>query len=333
MSDLLLTPAEKRRKIRARKTQITSAMSPTSTSGVTAPTSLSKSEEQFGLQGKWEDRPLTPAESAYKLPGTARPVKATDRARRVPGLVQKATASPGRVQPISKYRMATFPEQPLAGTGQPVTESSLRQRIKQNMETVRWGPIGATTDSGGGGDFGRISGDVRWMDPHSAYARANPFAGLGLSDKRRAELRREAKFDETMGRYGNKFGGQISSAYFGTPGMAGKELDKTVSALQARAQQGVARMRAEADKSVAEIGAEAIASRPGTPTMPYQAVESERGEARILNKQTGEVRPMVSLPPEVESAIRKIRSKDELLNFYRDQDTKTRSLIKKYFGG
>ncbi len=300
-----------------------------------------------------EPAPLTSQQESFlKLskPPAARPVKVSER--RVPGLVQKATGTAKPIEPISKYRMANlpespvnrgFPEQPLAGTGQPGTESPLRRRIKQNManmETVRWGPIGATTDSGegDGGDFGRISGDVRWMDPHAAYARANPYAGLGLSEKRRAELRREAKFDEIMGRYGSKFGGQIASAYFGTPGMAGKELDKTVSALQARAQQGVARMRAEADKSVAEIGAEALASKPGTQTMPYQAVNvtAPGGEetTRVFDKRTGEFRgqEMTELAPEIKAKIDKIKNTDQFDEWYRSQDAGTRSMIRKYLG-
>lgn len=221
--------------------------------------------------------------------------------------------------------------------GQTFSESPLKRRIKQNMETMRWGPIGVTTDSGGGGgDFGRISGNVRWMDPHAAYARANPFAGLGLSEKRRAELRREAKFDEIMGRYGNKFGGQIASAYFGTPGMAGKELDKTVSALQARAQQNIARTRAESDKAVAEIGAEAMASRPGTPIMRYQAVSNEEGVPQVLDKVTGEFKGQeMTKEPEYITRFRegKFRNIDDMLYQSKDLPRSERLSIFKHLSG
>jgi len=215
------------------------------------------------------------------------------------------------------------------------TESPLRRRIKQNMETVRWGPYGATTDSGqGGGDFGRISGNVRWMDPHAAYARMNPFAGLGLSEKRRAELRRESKFDEIMSRYGNKFGGQIASSYFGTPGMAGKELEKTVSALQARAQENIARTRGEAAKSVAEIDAEADAARPGTPIMRYQAVSNEYGVPQVFDKVSGEFRgqEQTELSADMRSRINKLKNKQELLDFYRSADEELKLSIRKYLG-
>jgi len=201
-------------------------------------------------------------------------------------------------------------------------ESPLRRRIKQNMqnmETERWGPIGATTDSGGGGDFGRISGDVRWMDPHAAFARANPFAGLGLSDKRRAELRRESKFDEIMSRYGKDFGGQIAASYFGTTGMAGKELDKIISGLQARAKEGVARTGAEAAKSVAETEAEAYASRPGKPAMRYQAVTDDIGETRAFDKATGEFKGqgMTELPADVKQKWNAMKAEDRE-RFYND---------------